>query len=667
MKYSIPIKKLKNIANPFEQAFLPNGEKISLEQVESFIKSNNIFDDEKEVPELIKWTKRIAYEIVNKESPNQVVIDLSNLGENKLGWIVTNGIEKLASAIYNNEETIEAEVIGDEKTIHTVLGKTIKMVTKNIVSQQPKDEVDNEINNKVRFSNPFFNWEIDTSILTKSWGDKDYVLKKVKENPQEAVQFAMPELWLDTEFLDKCIEEDYKIVNLLPLNIIKKKEFIEYVTEKDNIHVFKELWTKFIKEIYENPTTNTLKIKEIVDKKIFDNPEAFIDLLSGYGYSYNYDRNDNSYLKYATEQTLLSPKIVDKLYEISGRKSDSYDKLELARILPQSYFKDFSNLKRYLHANPKKYISDFERNAYGFLIDDWINNKEKVLDIVNDSQIGKQFKDSIYKYMDKSFKDELDVMKAFLMIDLSYYKDVLNSKKIKDSTELKNIYLTYTKDFDYLSKEEKFKITDKKLIQRIVNTNPDILTDKQCPDSWKENLNQYHISARYFYWDSGSLPKTLLKRYYEATDLLKRMLEDNDSYEIFDKFPEHVRKNESLVFTYLNREKEVNWKLIPNQLWSKKSFCLKALEVNSQSMKCIPQGFLNQKSFLLELCKKIDACTISTECFNYTKKEIKQFFDSFEIEQGKYESFMISYFSRENLLNDLEKKNENVKPMRKKI
>ena len=42
MKYSIPIKKLKNIANPFEQAFLPNGEKISLEQVESFIKSNNI-------------------------------------------------------------------------------------------------------------------------------------------------------------------------------------------------------------------------------------------------------------------------------------------------------------------------------------------------------------------------------------------------------------------------------------------------------------------------------------------------------------------------------------------------------------------------------------------------------------------------------------------------
>lgn len=665
MKYNIPIKKLKNIANPFEQAFLPNGERISITQVDSFIKSNNIFNDDKEVPELVQWTKKIAYEIINKESNNEIVIDLTNLSNNQLGWIVSNGIEKLASAIYNNEETVEAEVIGDEKTIHTVLGKTIKPITEKSTSQLVKEEVNNEENNKLNFSDPFFNWEIDTSILTKSWGDKDYVLKKVKENPQEAVRFAIPELWLDVDFLDKCIEEDYKIVNLLPLNIIQKKEFIEYATEKNNTHVFKELWSKFLKEIYENPTTKILKIKEIVDKKIFDNPDTFIDLLSGYGYSY--DRSDNSYLKYATEQTLLSPKIVDKLYEMSGRRGDSYDRLELTRILPQSYFKDFNNLKRYLYANPKKYISEFERNTYGFLIDDWINNKEKVLDIVNDSQVGKEFKNSIYKYMNKSFKDDVDIMKAFLMISLNHYQDVLKSNQLKNNTELKDIYLTYTNDFDYLTKEEKFKITDKKLIQRIVNAKPDILADKQCPDSWKENLNQYDISSRYFYWDSGSLPKSLLKKYYEATDLLKRILENNDNYEIFDRFPEHVRKNESLVFTYINREKEVNWKLIPNQLWSNKSFCLKALEFNSKSMKCIPQGFLNQKSFLLELCKKIDSNNISTECFNHTKKEIKQFFDSFEIEVGNYENFMISYFSRENLLNDLNKKTETTKPMRKKI
>lgn len=660
MKYSIPIKKLKSIANPFEQAFLPNGETINITQVENFIKNNNIFDEDNETPEVIQWTKRIAYEIVNKESKNAIVIDLNNLSENQLGWIVTHGIEKLAAAIYNNEETVDAEVMGDEKTIRAVLGKTIKLIAENSDYQQVNEE-----NNKLNFSNPFFNWKIDTSILAKSWGDKEYVLKKIKENPQEAVQFAIHELWLDIDFLDKCIEEDYKIVKLLPLNIIQKKEFIEYATEKDKSHVFKELWTRFLKEIYEKPTAKTLKIKEIVDKKVFDNPEVFIDLLSGYGYSY--DRSDHSYLKYATEQTLLSPKIVDKLYEISARRSDSFDKIELSRILPNSYFKDFNNVKRYLHANPKKYISEFERSSYDFLIKDWIGDKEKVLAIVNDFEVGKEFKNSIYKYMNKSFKDDIDIMKAFLMVSLNYYQDVLNSNKLKNNTELKNIYLTHTKDFDYLSKEEKFKITDSKLIQRIVSAKPDLLTDKQCPDSWKEDLNQYDISARYFYWDSGKLPKSLLKKYYESTDLLKRILENDDSYEIFDRLPEHIRKNESLVLTYLNREKDVSWKLIPSQLWSKKSFCLKALEINSQSMKCIPQGFLNQKSFLLELCKEIDSHNISIECFNYTKKEIKQFFDSFEIEIGNYENFMTSYFSRENLLNDLDKKSEITKPMRKKI
>ena len=119
MIYKILLSKLKKIANPFKQvAFDDTKFPLEIEQIESAINSNNIFEDENESA-LQNHIRKISY-IVSNYTQQAVTI---NLEKNSSGWIIEEGSAYLAASIYRGEKYILAEIKGSKKSIETLFGE----------------------------------------------------------------------------------------------------------------------------------------------------------------------------------------------------------------------------------------------------------------------------------------------------------------------------------------------------------------------------------------------------------------------------------------------------------------------------------------------------------------------------------------------------------------
>lgn len=241
MIYKIPVSQLKKIANPFKQIAFENTQfPLEMAQIEFAIDNNNIFEDEHEST-LQNHTRRIAYLVSNYQ---EQVIKI-NIEKNTSGWIIEEGSEYLAATIYKKVKHILADIQGSEKSIKTIFG-------------------DVEIVNHIKPS---------TKLEIIDWGNKpmnewtniQYIISSLenvgsqKSNLKEILELVDDSVWKDKDNTMKIIESIKGGLMFLPQRILDSEYLLDAI--KDNYVAFGAMWNFYYKDIYNQDTLISQKIK----------------------------------------------------------------------------------------------------------------------------------------------------------------------------------------------------------------------------------------------------------------------------------------------------------------------------------------------------------------------------------------------------------------------
>jgi hypothetical protein len=638
MKYAIPIKKIKKIANPFDMLFLKSNELITLKEVENNISTGKVFVDET-MSEKEKLLCKIAYEVINKERNTTICIDLRDSMSNETGWLITHGVEELASAIYNNEKIIEVEVLGDEKVIKSFFGKIVPM------------NGEDSSNDKVQINKGVFDWKIDEVMLNNSWKNEDYVLKKMSVFAKDVCTYADKDLLLDKDFLRKCVMTNVNIISHLSEDILLSDAFWDILKNPPTnlgITGFINCWEKTFKKIYvDKNDLRHVEIKKKIDSDIFGNEDLAILLTKN-------PENIKLFFSYIPDKIKMNKNIIDNVF-FTG--NNDYEKISLSKLLPEEFFKDVKNSYKLLR-NEKFYFPTLKTDTY--IYDGWINNKEDIILLI--TNIKSHALKYIFEILPTNLKNDVDILNELMSKNVETYW--LFDEEVQNNKYFLDLYIRNGKDVERIDKSILYEINDMELIKSMLINNFKILFDKKCPKEWREDPELIISASNDFYWCRNYFSKIGLRKLEDRPDLLCKLVESNVmNYKHFGpKGKSHLLVATAYVKNTSGKDESLNTQNeIPNFLWLNKEFCLSVMSANSlyvmsanpRWIKSIPEKFFGERDFLLKMCNNLDKKIISKSVFEYIPKQIKLFFDMFEVEVGNYEKFMNSYLTKKDLESNL--------------
>lgn len=581
-----------------------------MEQIESAINSNNIFEDENESA-LQNHIRKISY-IVSNYSQEVITI---NLEKNSSGGIIEEGSAYLAASIYRGEKYILAEIKESKKSIETLFGE-IESIQR--YEKSKKEEI--------------IKW--DTLPAVDNWSNMKYITPLVlkgleKKNLNQILSSIEPSVWKDIDKLKTIISSLKGVVKFLPQSVLESKELIEAV--KDDYVAFGSLWNFHYKNNY---TQNNPLAKEIKEK-IFSNPDMCLSLLS-YSYKIGF------LYEFFNDNVKIHPNIIDKLFK------DTIDE-KIIDILPTKFFEKEENVVKFLKKVPYFYLDGKE-----YIYERWINDKDKLISFFNDKEINCM--SSFYEYIPKKIKND----KEFILACIPRFKDVIEDisyEQLKDLDILKAIISNNaTKK---IPSDILYSLKDKETIEMAVKDSYSILLDANTPKQWL--LNDDIISC---------VPSQHLKEFphdifNKYLSLEKNCLVAIDSYpEIYKDLPN--RSNPVLGIYLLCKIEEKKSLLplldiIPKSLWSNKELCLIAMSSNIHAVPFVPPPFFNHKDFLSNFFKDIDSKRTNVKAINYVPIHIQDILEQNNV-TSNYESFLNSYLLQQNLNDNL-----NDKPSKRKI
>lgn len=646
MTYKISLKKLKTVANPFEQiCFSEMSEPVKKFDVLNCISEGIVFPME-DSPFDYKVATSIAYEYLNFDDRNTIDINLNNTAN---GWIVTQGVAQLGAAILRNEDFIYANIEGDEKSIKTLFGK---LETVDIASVDKK----------------LFKWTVQDLSLASSWENVDFITKEIRKAPKENLEQVLkmiPEYkWLETDFLKAVIPEmkDYNF-SKFDLKILQSENMLEAV--KDTYVLFSVIWENCYKNLYKTESIEQnlglpakqlnqveIKLKNKIDKEVFSKKSICMELI-------DYCYNIGNLYPYFSLENKIDKEIFGKIFKKEDDSSSYFYNFE--RDLPLEFFKDKENI--FIYLKRKKQPSEEFLKASPYVYESWINNKKTIIEILKDDNITNIF--SFFKYLPSEFKKDKEVLIPWLARFPKTYENLSN--QLKTDPQIVEQFIKSDGNPSYLDNDIVFKISDLGTIQKIISRNPTLLLEKDCPLEWKENMDiLLSVPAKSYTYSSPAWPKKIINLALSTEENCLFMLDQTP--DIYEQIPRNLKLSHAVSASYLQKleSRDLIYKVdkVPKKLWGTKSFCLTAMQANHQLASEVPAQFFYEKDFILSFVKAIDNSLIQREVFNYAPKEIKQLLDSFSI-NSDYEDFLTTYMLNNQLNDELTEKNTTNK--RKKI
>lgn len=657
MNYLIPIKKITKLINPFENdGVFPFFEKT---EVERLLSTNDIFVT-KEDNSQTQLNKQLAYEIANYEL-KEITISLEEGSNfNHLEDIIKGNLINLVAAIYLKEENIVAQIKDPHKMSKKLLGVNLDEPD-NIEIKQPK-EVEN------------FIWTVSKGLVKNTWGDTDFIINKLKsakykegeerkEIIDEIIKLTDPDLWKDAAFIELLLNEDKYFINNMPEDFVYQNGCLNILIKDPEM--FQVIWHDTYKDIfieYKKDPTFLIEAPNEIKETIKQIEVAFLDEVFVHDILLTSSYDHKTLYSFLKDEIKYSKVILDLIYleKITERTKVSIEYQNVDRIyldphgdIPDIYKNDYNWIKVFINDYAKQIqfdripgIGSYDEHKFDVLLNSWINDKEKIMDMVNSIE-DKHFY-HIYKKLPKSLKKDKDIINVLIDKNIDFFH--LLSEKEQAIYLIK--YIEETENLENWKSPHIFKIQDIEILKKIIDKgNCNWLTYDECDKKWQ--INEELI--KYIWNNENQNIKKTRRNLIDVNSIFKIIRNDKTMlYQLIDDMPS--------VYGWLPIDKkndpELALKVLENNidadvlqsLYSSRQFCIEVLSKGISNH--IPQGYWYEKDFLLQICNQVDMKKISSNVFSIAPKEINQLFEAYGINQ-QYEKFVNNYILNLELTKNL--------------
>lgn len=699
MFYEINLKKLNKVIGnniKFE------GNSILVEQITSYIKEGRVNIEESDNIET-KILKHATELIINHtEQQNSINLNLGN--EEGLPEEIFEDWKSISEYIANknnNKEKITCNIKGENKVIEGLIGKFSEKI------EPPLKFTSNKKNINIV-------WEIPQEMLIKSWGDKNYVIKKISSTSdqylKESFKLIADELWEDRSFIDALFTNRSKeIKEYIPNKVMNGEVFKEYLS--NNLNKFVLFWekgdgyeemaqtiSKHLKEKlqekygemdkvpYGSSLLNYLNEVELENNQIVITGEYSIKIytkedLDNLKYIYKNIFSDKEKCKAILGQKLLSEESVqyfspevqmdDEIIDLVAveKYKSSYRSIGILKDIPKEYFNEEDKSINFL----KKHINlvfDRTEDSAPEYIKKYLNNKDLCIELIKKTGNNTgDYNPSLRKLkenMPRSILSSKEVLKELIVIgdpDLNYMdKEHIDSEHFKllnKDKEIQEFILTNKKYeiFSKLPKDIIFSLTKKEDIIGMIKRNYELLQDEKVPAGWKEDIDIVCAADSKISW--LNLSKSDIKKLCVDKESTKKILRTSPVH-IFNKLPKEMKLDPINVLITLNELKnksELSYSaenIIDKSLWASYDFCYKAINISELFLKSIPETYWDNQDFIKGLFEKIDQGNMRSQIINVMPGKIKKCLDAFDVQIGEYSSFAEKFFGQQNLQKNLQ-------------
>lgn len=661
MNYQVSVNKIKELFNPLEDRIFPVD--ISYTTIERLLNTHDIFpENENDI------ARTIAYRVANYELRELNIVIPYNLDKNnkqECASIFIGGIIDITAAIYLGQSHVICTIEGDSLIVKKLLD--IDLENPDNIALEESDDTSDKIT-----------WKLDETMLVNTWGDKEFILSyfitgsaTYEMKIKALINFMPSKLWEDSQFLcdlfltsvDKNNTAYIKEITKIQPEILNKESFFEAAT-KDK-RMFYLLWSNHYlpmfnlalhsQESYQHlamPYLSYERIQELKPlmnkvKETFLNDETTVTKLLQ---SISFYSERGHTLKYIEPDILLQPSILRQLKEVMQY-------FNIKKSVPEQYLQNFDWLKDFfvilsgnlnLH-NLKN--SGKERNDLSIFFASWINDKDKVLEMLNvvkDSEMA-----NLYYILPEKLKFDHELINTLIT------KNPLIFISLPESIQPNYIelYIEHASLVNYLPVELFSKISNRESMKKLVS---------KGYDKWIGNTNLPKKLA-YDVELLTCLPN-ITKEHLDEEFILMIEQDNNNITNIMKKYHglyEHLSKKKQRDCYIALHALAANYTELDPIVYNSKGFCLTAIELQPKVVDKIPKPYWNDKGFVIKLLAKIDEGKIPSKVLIHAPKELVHLLSFFEI-QSNYSGFLQNYFLNNKLESQLNNKNDEVKPQIKK-
>lgn len=649
MNYKVSLSQVTKVLNPFSEEM---GELfINPNQIHELINSGKIFP-ENDDSEHIRFIKKIAYEVANYV-PEEISISIPSEGIDNPEELVTSGLVNLYAAIYLNKSNVVISFQGDEKIIETLF----------VVNLNNPDNI--ELPKKAKVER--VTWTLVQDLLQTNWSDPEFVIdhifygnSNIMNNMKEALALASSDMWDDSNFIENIL--NHKEVKTVKLKDALKSNFPDeffytsglYSLIYSNAQYFSNVWEAHFEpkiellkdnvpqEIWQQIPQHKKSLYQKIKSEIFTDLTKVCNIIlhsEGTGIyeilpkeiKYHKDLLDFIY----NPQNPLRPPEIKTIYVYPHAELEKQEHLVQDYEWMKHYVINYSEHLQ-LDTIPGKDNDNFSSRMPRFMtmFSSFLNNKERLLEICTDVKNERFY--NVFKIIDPNLQEDKEVINAFMKVSPHTYRHLPENLKLDYVVEYINaIPNEILNQVRMLSSEEITGIEDREVLKNlIVRGKNRWLTHKNCPQKWQEDLELLLLIQNPSELISDGNEKIFSTLIEDAASLIK-ILRDKPS--LYYKLPTELQNEKEIIHLVLQKNGN-----LPNHLFANKEFCIEALQITSNAFKRIPQGYWQEKNFVLDILEKIDTNKISSTVIEKLPQELTQIFTAFGVDKN-YTNFLQNY------------------------
>lgn len=693
MNYIVQTKKLKSLINPFEQKI--NGLKITIEDVKEALSNNDIVANPKD-SELKQFISQVAFKVANyKNEEIKIVVPDNSDTEFNSSDILKEGLAHFAASIFKGEDTVIANVQGNEKIIKTLLDINLSKPDNVFIEREEKFQLlnwDAHIDTLKQFK------EEDTNNL--DYISKAYCIKQEKEEVKEKFLKEIPiENWSNKDFIIKMLETDSDILGILPQEIVLENNFLHIVATYTDIENFKNIFDMYLKKpfLLEIKTQQNKENKEFLENSnlsiemksyiqleklngyktqdwdnkiisaqlyetaslyiknnIFNNLEIGLKLMSNVCHG-------EDYYEFLSEDIKFNPLIIDLIF--IKRRSVSKGSYVYSSNIELYINKEKGNDTNWLKSFFKEYgqyihYNLFKKNPNSFI--NWYEDKEKIKEILSTKMAEETH--YLFEIIPKKLINSSDLIDNVIKnCPLIYYYLTDSNKKKYMLPLIENIDTFRNKDI-YIPHDDIYALNDKKLLLTLLDKENQMwLENPKCPKDLSEDMDfVFHPNVNFMkLLDNKKVIKAVLKNDEYIMEGLRR------AKNFYSMLPYEKQLNVDFgLLTLSNNNDSFNKPYHPHLLNSKR-FCLEAMRIDKRIISEISPHLWNDKDFLSNVCKIMDTSKhLANRILVEGNAKLATLFEAYEV-KNNFEDFMNSYILQTNMNENLQNKDKEVKKGKK--
>jgi hypothetical protein len=664
---------------------LPAGISIKKAEIAQAIKKHKIFPAVLENPR-DRLVASVAWLVVNPDENLMLNLkmDEQGLSLNEHNWI------SLKANIHREEPWL-AVTFASQEELNEFKTWLIEEKKQNAQEVDKKVSAGTQYNqglSAITISNQENQLDLDemTQFLPDVWSNATYVFNQLEQacnlinlsaEQQEEYKKSIfnqvnDELWHDHGFATELLMNYDATIQFISDKAIKDKIFRDILVKEDLLHAWGDLYKRVYFAVCGKDSQNKYSAysansnwnfseeekKEFLQecKQWFANKKLVLNIIdSAHSYA-----DLNEFYKDLPEALQLDEEVVCLL---STKCLNKDIKFNLNNI-HQEYFRhdNFNGIIAFCLTHATKGLpEDMASKVFG----SWLNDKDKVIYAIQKVYEGNktktpEFVNQIFSFLSEELKNDKEVIPELLSRAPKLYSQL--APYARQSTQAVNAILSRPNFTYLLDRDVKLAQTDINVIKNLLQSDISLLKD--AGENWKSNpmLMASFANRLNEFIKKDWLTSEVYEHIYSSHDAVIELIAHK--YDEYKNLPAHLKIKEPLVFQYIDSMTELfntmemradttvqrkelvkkhaqirqnAIKELPQELWSRESFCVKMIGRDMQFSNAIPEPFWSQKSFLQKVASEIDRREI-TVAEAFLPEKITTFFTQLGAVKGKYES-----------------------------